>query len=247
MKLLPILTTLLIALVLSPDVVAQKQAKAIDSLFNDFDLFTLKGIRSVPANNPDSIPMLVRYARSASGTPKSLDVIDYDYKKPFSRNGTIQQTPLGTIIGFKTLKTPGWEKVLFIGQKYYYYDSILIRHDTIFFKSLYDERVKLQAFLPVKNDTLIIREVYKSYRGPYLEPRDDPWINLANYKEWFKSNNSDRAETYTLVRTGDHYELTMIKTDQKHISEYDYKSRQERYRKMGVSSFWIAIDDLSWP
>jgi hypothetical protein len=240
---LSFLTVSLLTILLSSH--AQKRA---DSLFADFDLITLKGLRNIPANNPDSLVQVVKNTRSSSGKLQALEVVSYRYENPKSRKATVQYTPLGIIIGFQTLKTPGWEKVLFIGQKFYYHDSILIRNDTIFFKSLYDESVTLEVIPPVKNDTLRIRSVYKNYRGPDLDPRYNAWINLANYNDWFKTNSSDRVRTYTLVKSGDHYELVRVNTDEKNISEYDYKTKQEFYRKLGLSPFWIAMkSNLSWP
>lgn len=240
---LPFLTVCLLTILLSSH--AQKRA---DSLFADFDLITLKGLQNIPPDNPDSLSQVVKNTRSSSGKLRTLEVISYKYKKPESRSATIKYTPLGTIIGFKTLKTDGWEKVLIFGQKYYYHDSILIRNDSIFFKSLYEESVTLQVIPPLKNDTLRIREVYKNYRGPDHDPRHDAWINLANYKDWFKTNNSDRVRTYTLVKNSDHYELAVINTDEKSLSEYDYTALQSFYRKVGLSRFWIAIRrNLSWP
>lgn len=224
---------------------AQKQA---DSLFADYDLLSLKGLQPIQLYKPDSTSLAVKTTRSSSGKLKTLEVVSYEDEKFESRKATVQYTPLGTIIGFKTLKTDGWEKVIIFGQKYFYHDSILIRNDTIFFKSLYEESVTLQIIPPVKNDTLIIREVYKSYRGPDQDPRYDPWINLVNYKKWFRTNNADKVRTYTLVRKDNYYELVKVNTDETSISEYDYTTLKSFYRRVGLSPFWIAIkSNLNWP
>jgi hypothetical protein len=244
MKLQSTLAVSLLFMLLQTSVHAQKNMKSTDSLFADFDLFTLKGIQSIPAGNPDSIQHVIKYTRSASGQPQALEVISYKYKETKSRKATIRITPPGTFIGFKTLKTDGWEKVLIFGQKYYYHDTILIRNDTVFFKSLHEDGISLQVILPLKNDTLRIREISKSYRGPDLDSRYDDWISMAHYKEWFKQNDWDRADTYTLLRKGDHYEIIQVNTDRDHINEYDYKSQQKKYQQLGLSLFWLTIENL---
>src|ERR1044071_5900355 len=132
MKVLPVFIIFLF--ILSGSASSQKTT---DSLFADFDLFTLQGIRNVPLNNPDSIRKTVKYRRTATGEIKEIEVIRQYRTGVETRKASVRHTHLGTLIGFKTLKTDGWEKVIIFGQKYYYHDSVLIRNDTIFTKSLY--------------------------------------------------------------------------------------------------------------
>jgi hypothetical protein len=253
MKILPILTIFLCILsqFSAHGQKKKKNAEQItftrnDSLFADFDLFTLRGIKSVPRNNPDSLRKLVKYSRTSTGEIKEIEVIRKFYSGLHTRKATIQHTSLGVLIGFRTLKTPGWEKIMFIGQKYYYHDSILIRNDTIFTKSLYDDGITLEAILPVKNDTLRIRHIWKSYRGPYAD-ENDPWNNFVHYKEWFGENDWDKAETYTFVNKEGRYELIQVNTNKDYLIESTYKSLRDDYLKLGLSAFWIALEEnLTW-
>lgn len=235
MKLLPLL--LLFILCNSPAVGQPKK----EELYADFDLFALKGIHPVPPGNPDSLSLLIGYSPVQNGHPKEFDLIQYsDESKIKRRKATITQSLLGTLVSFKKLKTPGYEKVAFFADWDYYYDSILVRNDTILYKHRSDDYLQLIALLPARNDTMIIRRVTKNYRHSDDYPYDH-WKSLSSYPQWFMKNNYDRAETYTLVRAGDHYEIVQVKTTSDTIKEYEYQSAQKEYRRAGLSLFWLVV------
>jgi hypothetical protein len=211
------------------------------NFYTDFDLLTLKGINQVAAAETDSLSAFLQYSVMSSGKLKKLAIVTHksNGRKKY-RKADIIQHPYGTLIRFATLKTPGYEKVIIFADWDYYHDAILIRNDTILYKHESDNYIKLVAIPPAKNDTLTIRKISKQYGHGSNRPYET-WEDFSDYAQWFGKINGARTETYRLVKTGDHYEVTEVKTNSGSISEYDYKSAQEDYRKIGLSLFWILV------
>lgn len=209
--------------------------KSKEILYTDFDLFTLKGTDRVI----DSIPWKIKCIPGAEN-PKKIKLLSSGGKRRRSRTATIHQDGDGTFIGFSIHKEPGFEKVLFIGSKDHYRDSILIKDDTVYYKQLVnDDYLTLRVLLPVRNDTLVIMDIQKNYlyNDDYYY---DGWINLKNHREWFKNKKYDRLRIYKFARAGNHYELVGISPQEASEPSPYY---QQKYREAGLSLFWMIV----WP
>jgi hypothetical protein len=236
MKVLPAFIILSLLVIQLP---ARAQQKS-NTLFEDFDLFSMQPIR----HQADSVPALIKYSASKSQKPRKLEVLLYkdEWPKLQTRKALITQNKLGTIIGFNKYKGMGFERVIIFGARDQYLDSMLVRHDTIFYKQLINnESLYLQMILPAKNDSLVIKTMHINYEAD--EYRYDPGIHLKDYAGWFDKTNYYRSEVYTLVKAGDHFELTGIKTMGKQREDYACKYLQRIYRRVGLSPFWVAV----WP
>jgi hypothetical protein len=218
-----------------------------DTLFTDFDLTTLKAIK--PAV-PQTLEAGQKYIRSIHSKSKSKAKQKIELTKVYrdtsfdSRKARVLNLDYGTVLAFDVLKTPGYEKVFFIADWDYYYDSLLILNDTLFFKEMSDDYVELIAIYPVNNDTFIIKYGSRNTRHDFLKKITFRPL-LKNHLNWFgERNNLDYMETYSLVQKNKGYDLVKVNTNQEHISEYDYKRKKEKYLEAGLSPFWIALVEL---
>jgi hypothetical protein len=138
-----------------------------DSIFADFDLSLLMPVVHVsnkPTNNPGS------YIRKTSLKKGSLELIKvYRNSSRGSRKATLKHLSYGNVLAFKTLKTPGYEKVLIFADWDYYHDSLLICHDTLYLKQTTDDNVRLSVLFPAKNDTITLVYGYRNTRHDFLE------------------------------------------------------------------------------
>jgi hypothetical protein len=218
--------------------------KKTDSLFTEFNLTTLKKVYPAIPQTLSAGKSYIRNQNSKSDQKFELIKVYADTSANY-RKATVLKLAYGVVLAFDELKTYGYEKVLFFGDKDYYYDSLLIVHDTLFFKEMSDDHVELAVVYPVKNDTLFIKYGSRNTRTDFLskiyyQPA------LKNYLNWFVENMLDYKETYTLVKKDSAFELTKVDTNRGHVSEYDFKRKRQDYLNAGLSPFWIALSDLAF-
>jgi hypothetical protein len=220
-----------------------------DTLFTDFDLTTLKAIK--PAV-PQTLEAGQKYIRSIHSKPKSKAKQKIELTKVYrdtsfdSRKARVLHLDYGAVLAFNVLKTPGYEKVLIFADWDYYYDSLLILKDTLFFKEMSDDHVELAAIYQINKDTLLIKYSSRNTRHDFLK-KFAFRPSMKNHLNWFgEGNNLDYTDTYTLVKNGATYDFIKVETDEKHISDYDYKRKKEKYLQPGLTLFWIAMTDLAF-
>ena len=217
-----------------------------DSLFTDFDITTFKPITLASPQTLKAGHRYIRYVHTKSKAKQKIELTDvYRDTSTYSRKAKILNFDYGTVLAFDVLKTAGYEKVLFFADQYLYYDSLLIRGDTLCFKERCNDHVELAIVYPVKNDTLVVKYGSRNTRTDFL---DKFYFRppLKNYLNWFTDPNLDYTETYTLVKKDGAWDLIKVDTNQEHISEYEYKSKKERFAKAGLSSFWMALTELAY-
>jgi hypothetical protein len=215
-----------------------------DSLFKEFDLNSLKTIYPV---NPQALIAGKKYIRNLdSKADQKIELIKvYADTSVYYRKATVLKLTYGIVLAFDELKTYGYEKVIFFGEKDYYYDTLLIIHDTLFFKEMSNDHVELTVIYPIKNDSLIIKYGYRNTRTDFLK-NISYRPALKNYPNWYTENMLDYKETYTLVKKDSAYELIKVDTNRDHISDYDFNRKHQNYLNAGLSSFWIVLADLAF-
>ena len=224
----------LLALLISPALFAQSSP---DSLYQDLDIYTQKPVRSVSFANADSNKRYIKYFYNKKGKQTGIGIYETT-KYPHQRTGNFINTRFGNVLAFNMLKTPGFEKVIIFGQKYYYEDSVLFRNDTVYYKEDMDEYVKLSVVYPSRGDTLIVKEIYKDYHWPPVPSKARSWAALKNYKDWFADYNDET--TFKLLKKETYYDIIEIATTEK-PSEYDINRYKKIFREAGLSAFWIAV------
>jgi hypothetical protein len=217
-----------------------------DSLFADFDLHTQKTIQPVIPGVLIAGKKYIRNRKSGSPGKQRIELIKvYSDSSALSRKATVMKTDDGLLLAFDMVKTYGYEKVLFFGDKDYYHDTMLVIRDTIFFKEMADDMVDLSVVYPSENDTLIIRHAYRNTRTDFLykiyyRPA------MKNHARWFSSDMPDYIETYSLVKKDSVFELVKVDTNHDYISNYVYSEKKEAFLKAGLSPFWIALTELAF-
>lgn len=215
-----------------------------DNIFADFDLSRLMPVASVSNNsisNPGS------YIRKTS--PKKGDHLElikvYKDSSTGRRKATLKQLSYGNVLAFKTLKTPGYEKVLIFADWDYYHDSLLICHDTLYFKQTADDNLHLSILFPMKNDTIILVCGHRNTRHDFLKniSFEPP---LKAYRSWFPNTMFDYTRTFTFIKKGTAYDLIKVEAEGSSVSNEEYKRWQEKYAAAGVSPFWVVLANLSY-
>jgi hypothetical protein len=230
-----------IIILLSSAVHAQPKA---DSLFADFDLSMQVPVAPV---SRESISKPGSYIRKASGKKGSHPDLIKVYKDSSIavRKATLMHLSYGNVLAFKTLRTPGYEKVLIFADWDYYYDSLLIRHDTLYFKQTEDDYVRLSILYPARNDTIIMVCGYRTTRYDFLKKISfEP--PLKAYRRWFPNAMLDYEETLTLVKKDTCYDLIKAEAEGSSRSNEGYKYLRDKYAAAGLSPFWLVLAGLSY-
>jgi hypothetical protein len=218
----------------------------MDSLFADFDLHTQKTIHSVFPQTLNAGKKYIRNIRSVSPEKERVDLIKvYRDSSSFSRKATVLKSDHGLVFAFDMVKTYGYEKVLFFGDKDYYYDTLWTIRDTLFFKEMSDDLVEFTVVYPAKNDTLIVRHAHRNTRTDFLR-KISYRPAMKNHADWFNSNMPDYKETFTLVKKDSSFELVKVDTNRDHIPDYVFTERKEEFLQAGLSPFWIALTELAF-
>jgi len=217
-----------------------------DSLFTDFDIITFKPV--TPAS-PQILKTENKYIRYAHAKPKAKQKLEfirvYRDTSTYSRKAKILNFDYGTVLAFDVMKTAGYEKVLFFADQDLYFDSLLIRGDTLCFKERSNDHVELAIVYPAKNDTVVVKYGNRNTRTDFLD-RFYFRPPLKNYLNWFADPYLDYTETYTLVKKDSAWDLIKVDTNREHISEYDYKRKKEEFANAGSSPFWMALTELAY-
>ena len=213
-----------------------------DTLFTDFDLKTLKAVG--PSSQMLPSKKYIRNIVAKKGAKKiELIEINRDSTKDY-RKAKLLHLNYGTVLAFDRVKDYGYEKVMFIGDRDYYYDTLLFVKDTLVYKGIVDDHVGLVIVYPPKDDTLTVKYGSRNTRHDFL----DKFKFLPAMKDhliWMSNPYLDYVEVYTLVKKDQAYELVKTETNIDHISEYDYKRRREQFLEAGLSPFWISLFPLA--
>jgi hypothetical protein len=214
-----------------------------DSIFADFDLSLLMPVVHVSnktTNNHGS------YIRKTSLKKGSLELIKvYRNSSRGSRKATLKQLSYGNVLAFKTLKTPGYEKVLIFADWDYYHDSLLICHDTLYLKQTTDDNVRLSVLFPAKNDTITLVYGYRNTRHDFLEKISFEPL-LKAYRSWFPNAMFDYTKTFTLVKKDSSYDLIKAEAESSNTRHEEYKYLREKYAGAGLSPFWLVLAGLDY-
>jgi hypothetical protein len=214
-----------------------------NNIFADFDLRLLMPVVPVsnkPVNNPGS------YIRKTSAKKSRFELIKvYRDSSTGSRKATLKQLSYGNVLAFKTLKTPGYEKVLIFADWDYYNDSLLMRHDTLYLKQTTDDYVHLSVLFPPKNDTITLVCGYRTTRYDFLKKISfEP--PLKAYRNWFPDAMLDYTETFTLVKKDTSYDLIKVEAEGSNTRNEAYKYLREKYAAAGLSPVWLVLSELSY-
>ena len=217
-----------------------------DSLYKDIDLTSLRPFNPAIPQNLNNRGFYIRNIVPKKKAKETIELIKvYRDSSVDSRKARITKLDYGTVLSFKVMKAPGYEKVIIFADWDYYYDSLLIRQDTLAFKETGGDGLDLVIIYPVKNDTLTIKYGSRNTRYDFLK-KFNYKPALKNYSNWFPDDALDYIETYTLVKKDSAYELIKVDTNRERIQEYEYKDIKEKYARAGLSPFWIALTELSY-
>ena len=219
-------------------------AQKADSLFADFDLNLLIPVAPVSNEHINNRGSYIR--KPSSGKGNHLELIKvYRDSSIARRKATLKQLSYGNVLAFKTLKTPGYEKVLIFADWDYYQDSLLIRHDTLYLKQAADNDFHLFILLPAKNDTVTLVCGYRNTRYDFLKK-----INfeppLKAYRSWLSNAMLDYTETFTFVKKDALYDLIKVDSEGSDRSIEEYKRLREKYADAGLSPFWLVLASLPY-
>lgn len=215
-----------------------------DSLYTDFDLQHLKPAN--PAIVKTLIPgnKYISIIHPGNRRKERLKLLKVRTDSSlYSRKARLFPTSYGPVLAFKVIKDGGYEKILIFAAYDYYYDSLLIRNDTLIYKNVTTDDVSLYTVYPVKNDTLIIEHGYRLTRYDFLDKFK--FIKpLSNYQYWYPDNNFDYIEILTFVKKDNQFELTGISNSKGPVNNSRFESLKENYKKALLSLFWIALANL---
>ena len=217
------------------------------SLYKDFDLASLKPFDPAVPQNLNTKGFYIRNLSPKKKAKETIELIKVyrDSGSSGSRKAAVLQFDYGTVVVFKMMKEPGYEKVIIFADWDYHYDSLLIKKDTLYFKGISDGMIELSTVYPEKNDTIKITYGYRNTRYDFLK-KFSYKPALKNYYNWFPDDALDYIENYTLVKRDNFYELIKVETNRDRIGEYDYKRIKEKYAGAGLSPFWLALTELSY-
>lgn len=234
---------LLIFITVSVSSVAVAQSKA-DSVFADFDLSMLTPVSPV---SRERIKNLTSYIiRKSSKKGNSIELIKiYDDSSIGVRKASLKQQDFGNVLAFKTLKTPGYEKVLLFTDWDHYHDSLLIRHDTLYFKQRADNSLQLSMLFRAKNDTVIVVSGYRNTRYDFLKKISFE-APLKAYRLWFPNAMFDYTETFTFVKKDTLYDLIKVESDESNSRNDKYEMMRTKYAAVGLSPFWLVLAGLDY-
>ena len=217
-----------------------------DSLYKDLDLTNFATINPAIPQNLYTRGFYIRNIVPKKKTKETLELIKvYRDSSVDSRKARITKLDYGTVLSFKVMRAPGYEKVIIFADWDYYYDSLLVRQDTLAFKETGGDGLELAIVYPVKNDTLTIKYGSRSTRYDFLK-KFNYKPALKNYSNWFPDDALDYIETYTLVKKDSVYELIKVDTNRERILEYEYKDIKDKFARAGLSPFWLALTELSY-
>ena len=215
------------------------------TLFTDFDLASKKLAKPSTGFSAVGFRNYLRYPQEKSTMKHRIEFIKY-FKDTLwdKRKASICEVNRRVMIAFDRMKTAGYEKVLFFGDKDYYYDTLLFLKDSFVFKEMMDNSVELSMVYQGNDDTLMVKYGYRNVRYDFLD-KFSFQPAMKDYVKWFDNPYLDYVETYSLVRRVGVYELIKIETTQKNISEYDYKRLREKFASC-QSAFWVALFPLTF-
>jgi hypothetical protein len=209
-----------------------------DTLFTDFDLKIYKPI-------DPTLQLIVErnYIRNIVDKKgvKKIEIVNvHKDSTTLSRKARLLNLNYGTVLAFDMLKDYGYEKVMFFGDRDYYYDTLFFIKDTLVFKEMVDDNVELVIVYPPKDDTLIVKFGNRNTRYDFLD-KFTFRPAMKDYLKWMDDPYLDYVETYTLVKKDQAYEMIKAETTKDHISAHDYKRRREQFQNAGLSPFWISL------
>jgi len=217
-----------------------------DSLYKDIDLTGFKPLRPAVPQNLYKGGFYIRNIIPNKRSKETIELIKvYRDSSTDSRKAKVVKLDYGDVLAFKVLKSPGYEKVIIFADWDYYYDSLLVRQDTLLFKEMADDAVELVTVYPPKNDTLTIKYGHRNTRYDFLK-KFSYKPTLKNYNRWFPDSALDYLETYTLVKKDSTYELVKIETNRDTLKEYEYEAIKEKFARAGLSLFWLALTELAY-
>ncbi len=217
--------------------------KTPDKIYADLDLYTFQGICPLEEPPADSSLKNIRCSFNNKGQVNEILFRKSFFRWQNTRQANVYRNKEATIMAFKVYKEAGFEKVMFIGAVERYYDTILILHDTIYFKEVNDNTVDAKIIYPEKNDTLVIKSFRKPFNSPAAKGGDFHTF-LAFHMLWENQTNWNLSETYTYVSRNTHYELVSLTTSGVPREESYYLRLQEQIKKAGHSITWLLLTNL---
>ena len=214
-----------------------------DKIYADLDLYTLQGICPLEEPPGDSSLKNIRCSFNSREQVKEILFRKSFYRWQDTRQANVYRNKEATILAFKVHKEAGFEKVIIFGAVERYYDTILILHDTIYFKEVMNNTVDAKIIYPEKNDTLVIKSFQKPFNSSAAKGGDFHTL-LAFHMLWENNTNWDLTETYTYVSRQTHYELVSLTTSGKPREESYYLKLQEDIKKAGHSITWLLLSTM---
>jgi hypothetical protein len=136
-------------------IIAQSNNRRPLTYYEDFNITTLRAEKPHAEMPVDSGRKYIVSDGAREKRAPSLKFTEQrgKYLSPF-RTAKLFKTKYGIVMAFKVLISDGYEKVAIFGDRNYTRDSLLIANDTLFFKKVEDDQLKLKIVFPQIGDTL---------------------------------------------------------------------------------------------